>query len=188
MVPSHRVDPRIIPRPYKLYRDLPVVALPPPSEPEVHRSLVWGRPLGLEALSAILHFSAGILRKRVLDGREIEFRAAACTGALYHVEPYVVAGEIEGLAPGVYHYSVHEESLRRIRAGDFREALASASADPRANSVKATILFTSAIWRNAWRYEDRAYRHVFWDSGTILANLQALARAHHQAAELDLAF
>ena len=41
-----------------------------------------------------------------------------------------------------------------------------------------TIVYTSTFWRNSWKYESRAYRHSFWDSGTILANSLAVARAN----------
>jgi nitroreductase len=41
-----------------------------------------------------------------------------------------------------------------------------------------TIVYTSTFWRNAWKYESRAYRHAFWDSGTILANSLAIASAN----------
>jgi hypothetical protein len=29
------------------------------------------------------------------------------------------------------------------------------------------IISASTFWRNAWKYQDRAYRHCFWDNGTI---------------------
>jgi SagB-type dehydrogenase family enzyme len=50
------------------------------------------------------------------------------------------------------------------------------------------ILFTSTFWRNAWKYRARAYRHAFWDSGTLLANLLAVARARKTPARLVLGF
>lgn len=48
------------------------------------------------------------------------FRAAACTGVLYHIELYLVSGEIPSLPAGVYHYGAHDHALRRLRGGDFR--------------------------------------------------------------------
>ena len=39
------------------------------------------------------------------------------------------------------------------------------------------IACASTYWRNAWKYQSRAYRHCFWDCGTILANLLAVAAA-----------
>ena len=51
------------------------------------------------------------------------FRAAACTGALYHIDLYVVCGDLEGLEAGVYQFSPQDFSLRRLRAGDYRSVL-----------------------------------------------------------------
>ena len=41
----------------------------------------------------------------------------------------------------------------------------------------ATLVFASTYWRNSWKYQSRAYRHMGWDSGTMLANLLAVAAA-----------
>jgi SagB-type dehydrogenase family enzyme len=41
-----------------------------------------------------------------------------------------------------------------------------------------TLIYSGTYWRNAWKYRARTYRHCFWDSGTILANLLAIAGAH----------
>ena len=51
------------------------------------------------------------------------FRAAPSTGALYQTEAYVVAGEVAGLAAGVYHFGPGDFALRRLREGDFRGAV-----------------------------------------------------------------
>src|SRR2546423_15551267 len=46
----------------------------------------------------------------------------------------------------------------------------------------------STFWRNAWKYQARACRHSFWDNGTILANLLAVAAASAVPATLVLGF
>ncbi|HEY7698242.1 MAG TPA: nitroreductase family protein, partial [Vicinamibacteria bacterium] len=46
----------------------------------------------------------------------------------------------------------------------------------------------STYWRNAWKYRERAYRHCFWDSGTLLANLLAEAAALDFPVRVDLGF
>src|SRR6266481_2190257 len=51
----------------------------------------------LEAIAQLLYLSAGITRKRSYSGGEIYFRAAACTGALYEVELYLVCGGVANL-------------------------------------------------------------------------------------------
>ena len=48
----------------------------------------------LEAIAQLLYLSAGITRHRKYPGGEIYFRAAACTGALYEIELYLVCGDL----------------------------------------------------------------------------------------------
>ena len=43
-------------------------------------------------------------------------------------------------------------------------------------------------WRNSWKYQARTYRHCFWDSGTILANLLAVASAQQIPARVITGF
>src|SRR5439155_9913596 len=99
------------------------------------------------------------------------------TGALFQTEVYVVAGGVTGLAAGVYHFSPGDFALRQLRAGDFRGALAIAAADEDLASRPAVLALTAIYWRNTWKYQARGYRHLFWDSGTMLANLLAAATA-----------
>ena len=74
----------------------------------------------LQDLARILYFSAGITKQRKYPDGETFFRAAACTGALYEIELYVVTGDIKGLDAGVYHFNPADVSLRLLRKGDFR--------------------------------------------------------------------
>jgi len=90
------------------------------------------------------------------------------------VEIYVVSSDLPGLAAGVYHFSPADFALRRLREGDFRGELARAAAGEEAVSrAPVTLILTAIFWRNAWKYQARAYRHFYWNSGTILANLLA---------------
>jgi SagB-type dehydrogenase family enzyme len=139
----------------------------------------------LEALAQILYLTAGITRQRKFGRGEIYFRAAACTGALYEVELYVVCGDLAGLEAGVYHFSPAEFALRRLRAGDFRGALRDATGgEPAIGYASVTIVCTCTYWRNAWKYQARTYRHFGWDNGTLLANLLGVATALGLPAEV----
>jgi hypothetical protein len=59
----------------------------------------------LQSLAELLYLSAGITRQRKYPGGELYFRAAACTGALYEVELYLVCGDLVDLEAGVYHFA-----------------------------------------------------------------------------------
>ncbi len=130
-------------------------------------------------LATLLYLSAGITKHRTQPGGETYFfRAAACTGALYHVDVYLVCGDLPELPAGVYHFEPRSFTLRRVRAGDHRGVLAHASGqEPAVIHAPVTVVCTSTYWRNAWKYQARTYRHCFWDAGTLLANLLAAAAA-----------
>ncbi len=201
------------PRPFKIYPQLDPIPLPrefpPTSVPAlaVHGHEMRGPATPNEAkgpvpapavlassptlaqLAALLYYSAGVTRRRSWPGGEIYFRAAACTGALYEIELYLVAADLDALPAGVYHFSPADFSLRRLRAGDWRGVLARATAShPDVLQAPVAILATGIYWRNAWKYGARTYRHFGWDNGTIHANLLAMAAAHHLPARLVLGF
>lgn len=145
--------------------------------------------LGVQDLARLLYFSAGITKQRAYPGGEIYFRAAACTGALYEIELYVVSSALSGLDAGVYHFDPADVSLRRLRKGDFRGNLAQATAmEPAVAHAPATIICTGTYWRNAWKYQARTYRHFGWDNGTLLANMLAVSAASGLPAEIVLGF
>ena len=132
----------------------------------------------LEAIAQLLFLSAGITRQRKYPGGEIYFRAAACTGALYEVELYLVSADLANLQAGVYHFAPAEFGLRQLRAGDYRSVLVEATGgEPAIAHAPLTIVCTCTYWRNAWKYQARTYRHFGWDNGTMLANLMAVATA-----------
>ena len=143
----------------------------------------------LEAVAQLLYLSAGITRQRKYSGGEIYFRAAACTGALYEVELYLVCGDLVNLPAGVYHFAPAEFGLRQLRAGDYRSVLVEATGgEPAIAHAPLTIVCTCTYWRNAWKYQARTYRHFGWDNGTLLANLLAVATASGLPAKVVCGF
>src|SRR5207247_4689551 len=143
----------------------------------------------LEAVAQLLYLSAGITRKRSQPGAEIYFRAAACTGALYEVELYLVCGDLANLEAGLYHFAPAEFGFRRLRVADCRAVLVGATADePAIAHAPVVIACTCIYWRNAWKYHARTYRHFGWDNGTVLANLLAVATALRLPAQVVCGF
>ena len=143
----------------------------------------------LESLAQLLFLSAGITKSKRYPGGEIFFRAAACTGALYEIELYLVCGDLPGLSAGIYHFGVAEFGLRQLRAGDYRQVLAAATGkEPSVAHAPLTIICTGTYWRNAWKYQARTYRHFGWDNGTIVANLLAAASAQGLPAKVVCGF
>jgi SagB-type dehydrogenase family enzyme len=144
----------------------------------------------LEALARLCLRANGVLKRwRSPAGKEIEFRAAGCTGARYHLELYLVCGDLPGLEAGVYHYAAQDHTLRRLRTGDYRAAVSAATGqEPAVAAAPVIAIWTSTFWRNAWRYLERAYRHTYWDTGTALANLLAVAADERLPTRVVLGF
>jgi SagB-type dehydrogenase family enzyme len=193
----HSLDWENQPLPFKIYSGLEPLPLPQhlsssavPAFAAIRASgAADGAPMNIQVLTEILFLSAGITKRRRYSGGEILFRAAACTGALYHIDLYLVCGELDQLTAGVYHFSPHDFALRRLRAGDYRSALAhAAAAEPAIANAACIIASASTFWRNAWKYRSRAYRHCYWDNGTILANLMAAAAARDITAKIVAGF
>jgi SagB-type dehydrogenase family enzyme len=189
---AHRLDWDTMPRPFKVYPDVAPLPLPRDFTSSTRPALDAladpgdapsdapgdAPPLDRVALARLLYFSAGIVRRRVYPGGEMYFRAAACTGALYHIDLYLVCGPLPDLDEGVYHFGPHDFSLARLRTGDHRAAVVAATAEePAVAAAPVVVAFASTFWRNAWKYQARAYRHAFWDGGTLVANLLAVAGA-----------
>ena len=183
---THRLDPATKPRPYKEYAALETVE--PDREPAgpgtpVLQAVATNRADGAVAqpgeaprLYDLCHYATGVTKTRRFHGQETRFRAAACTGKLYHVDLYAVTGDCGPAGPGVYHFDPHADRFDVLRTGDYRGVLAAATGGETAVAdAPVTVVATSTWWRNAWKYRSRTYRHAFWDSGTILANLLAVA-------------
>ena len=196
---AHYLDWTNQPLPFKIYDEAEQVPLPhdiPGSSiPSLEAIAATGDPVSgevipsLAALTTLMHYSAGITRKRDYGGGEIYFRAAACTGALYHIDLYLVCGDLADLPAGVYHYGPHDSALTKLRAGDYRPLLVESSAgEESVATAPAVVVFTCTYWRNSWKYQGRAYRHTYWDGGTILANFQSVAAAHQLPSQLVMNF
>ncbi len=193
---GHYLDWENKPSPFKVYKNLPSIPLPRefphPRSPSLKAIRDQGsqetrRRMDVNILAEILFFSAGLTRKTKFGSEFYYMRAAPATGALYPIELYVICGDILGLGEGVYHYNPLDFALDRLREGDYRSQLGAASHDVSATSP-LTIAFTSLAWRNAWKYEARSYRHWFWDSGVIAANLLATCSSEGLAVKLVMGF
>ena len=195
----HFLDFENQPLPFKIYPGLEPIPLPRELEPSGVSALdalaagpaeAEGEHLpDLKLLARLLHYSAGITKRIRYPHGEMLFRAASCTGALYHIDLYLVCGGLPDLEAGVYHFGAHDFAFRQLRRGDFRGELVRATADESAvASAPAILICSSTFWRNSWKYQARAYRHCYWDSGTILANLLAMTTAHRVPARVVCGF
>ena len=188
------------PQPFKRYLGLEAIPLPTDLPMTRMPALLALSPPGETAMTTpvptlhdvayVLFYAAGVTKRRFYPGHgEMLFRAAACTGALYHIDLYLSVADIPGLQAGLYHFDPRDFALRQLRQGDYRRVLVEASGDdPALQEAPVIVIGSDTFWRNAWKYRARAYRHSFWDAGTILANLLAAAHARTLPDHLTLGF
>jgi SagB-type dehydrogenase family enzyme len=174
-------DPRIVqnlevndldrfPWPYKRYQhDLPRRALPKelPTTGASALSVLAGTAdvapaeLDVPQLARLLYLTAGVVRFAERHGRRFLFRASGSAGARFPLEVYVAVPAGAALPAGVHWYHPEEHALVEI-------------APPPAGDAPA-IVVTGVPWRTGWRYRERGYRHIYWDAGTMIAQLLAAA-------------
>jgi SagB-type dehydrogenase family enzyme len=128
-------------------------------------------PLRLEELAQLAWAAQG---ERGLDGR----RTAPSAGALYPLELFVVAGNVRGLAAGVYRYQPARHRLVLVAEGDRRRALAGpAWGQAWIADAPAILLVAGVERRTTAKYGSRGVRYVHMEAGHAAQNvlLQAVA-------------
>lgn len=155
---------------YKRYaQELPRVALPrelPPagaSTVEVLAGTAEVAPaeLDLAQLARVLFLASGVVRTATRPYAVWLFRAAGSAGARFPIELYVAVREGGPLPAGVHWYDPEDHALVQI--------------GPAPAGGAVTVVSTGVPWRTGWRYRERGYRHIYWDSGTMLSQLLAAA-------------
>jgi SagB-type dehydrogenase family enzyme len=132
-------------------------------------------PVGLDEVSQILWAAGGI----TVDGITGPTRAYPSAGGIYPLVIYAVAGDVEGLAPGVYKYSPFSNSLIPVMEGDIRARLSRAAYGQKMVEEAPLCLVVSALYdRTVSRYGERGRtRYVPMDAGHLGQNVALQAHA-----------
>jgi hypothetical protein len=153
-------------------------SLPPTTAPAVAvlagTAGVAHAELDLPHLSRLLHLSAGVVRTTVRPYATWLFRAAGSAGGRFPLEVYVAVPDGMGLPAGVHWYEPHDHALVQV--------------GPPPRGGAPALVVTGVPWRTGWRYRERGYRHVYWDAGTMLAQLLAVADSAGLTARLHSRF
>lgn len=99
-------------------------------------------------------------------------------GARNPYEAYVFAQNVDGLEPGIYHYSALDHDLARV--GVTSPALSELIGNQDwADEMPCLIVLVADLRRTMWKYRDpNAYRVVLIEAGHIGQNVM-LAATHH---------
>jgi len=94
------------------------------------------------------------------------------------MEIYLVAGQVEGLEPGVYQYRPEGHRLTLQDGSDRRQALAEAALGQGCVKNGAISLVLTGVYaRTAIKYGDRAKRYVHMEAGHVGQNIYLQATA-----------
>jgi len=107
------------------------------------------------------------------------YRTAPSAGALYPLEVYVVAGNVEGLQAGIYKYRPQGHELKKVAEGDVRAELCAAALDQECIEDGAAVLVFAAVYeRTTRKYGERGEQYVHMEVGHAAQNvyLQAVSQ------------
>jgi SagB-type dehydrogenase family enzyme len=140
-------------------------------------------PLPLEDLAALLRGTWG--KTGEMDDAffgKVVTKTSPSAGALHPIECYVLAWNVAGLAPGIYHYDVAGDELRRLakrgRADVRRAAVRAASGQRWVGGAAFLCAMTAVFERTLWKYQiESAYRVLWLEAGHLAQTFALLATA-----------
>ena len=165
----HVLDWNNMPDPFRHYEGVPLLDLPAdPDAPRVSmldilRGGIGHTPhSGIDMLSQLFFYSASVSASKLVpaSGYRYALRVNPSSGNLHPTEFHVTWRQ-----EGMFHYRPSSHMLEHRGIGDF------------SRGYEYSILLTSIAWREAWKYQARAYRYCLLDAGHAAESLILCARA-----------
>ncbi len=156
---------------------LEIIQLPQPqlnSSTSIEKTLLERRsirkykdePLTLAEVSQLLWAAQGI------TNTSRNFRTAPSAGALYPLEVYIIAGNVDELSDGIYKYKPKTHELENISKGDIRSEIWNAALNQFCVKKGSIIIVFSAVYnRTTKKYGDRGIRYVHIEVGHAAQNI-----------------
>jgi SagB-type dehydrogenase family enzyme len=172
------------PDPFRRFAGAPFFPLPllkPEEEPvspayeAVYQSrLIPSQPVTIRTLSRFLELALAITAWKRAGETQWALRSNPSSGNLHPTEGYLVLPPIEGLGRsyGLYHYAPHDHGL------ELRAELPEEEATRLLDNFPAgacLVAFASVIWREAWKYGERAFRYCHHDVGHAIGTARIAA-------------
>ena len=175
------------------YKNLPAIALPDGLAPlegrfaDIVRARVTPRtvrpvPLSLLELRTVLYCAYGETRDNAGDPYiRRAFRTVPSGGGLYPLELYFYQrGDVEGLEPGIYHYSPAANAVHLVRPGNADAPIAEglvAFQRHLASDLSVVVFVTALFQRSVFKYRNKGYRFCLLEAGHAAQNLNLAATA-----------
>jgi SagB-type dehydrogenase family enzyme len=114
----------------------------------------------LTSLGALLELSFGLSAWKTWGPSRWALRCNPSSGNLHPVEAYVLSVGLPGVGAGLHHYDPEEHALegRALTA-------------PGADDAWLAVGLTCVMWREAWKYGERAFRYCQLDVGHAIGAL-----------------
>ena len=154
----------------ELGRELPPVAYDQIYQPNSIRP----SPLNVGTLSDFFYYSLALSAWKQAEASRWALRVNPSSGNLHPTEAYVLLTSLSGdqATPELYHYVPEVHALER-RAAVSHEVWRSLMGHlPNASFL---VGLSSIIWREAWKYGERAFRYCQHDMGHALAAVRISA-------------
>ncbi|WP_216819733.1 SagB/ThcOx family dehydrogenase [Zoogloea sp. LCSB751] len=149
------------PAAFRHYEGVPPIELPLARAEDLTAAPVTPAIPDLASIGALLHLSFGLTAWKTLGPDRWAVRANPSSGNLHPVEAYVIVAGIPELADGLYHYrpEIHALELRAVHL------------QPVAAGPVLAVGLSCVMWREAWKYGERAFRYCQLDAGHAQACL-----------------
>lgn len=193
--PHHPSDQTVVAmmrglREVKPYADRAKITLPPdpPGVPVLLEDALLRResarsfgpgPVALADLGKLLRCSVGVTRDNAGTPFPRPFRATPSGGALYPLELYLWARDVDGLEPGLYHYDPAEHELDVLGQVDLAPAFVQRDL---VESAAAVLLLSAVFFRSVFKYGERGYRFILIEAGHVAQNALLAAAGENLAA------
>lgn len=160
------------PDPFRRYDGAPQVRLPLAADGhDAPYAGLWQQAsqvhdLDLAGLALLLEQSLALSAWKQYGTARWSLRCNPSSGNLHPTESWLLVSAVPGLADGLYHYraDLHALELRCTVA-------------PGVVGRGCWIGFSSVLWREAWKYGERAFRYCQHDVGHALAAVALAARS-----------
>jgi SagB-type dehydrogenase family enzyme len=135
-------------------------------------------PLDLPRLHALLHWTVGKRDEAIAyDFRDAPLRYVPSAGGLASVDAYVIAGNVDGLAPGSYYYD-HRRGLVLLGGGHMLQKVADLNPGQSwLTRSAALVVLVANTDRVAHKYGPMGFKLVMLDAGATVGHAELVAAA-----------
>ena len=171
------------PDPFRRYEGAPAFALPrltpadeptsPPYDGLYRPDAIASAPVTVRNVSRLLEYAVAISAWKQAGDTRWALRSNPSSGNLHPTEAYVFTAGVAGIAPGLYHYTALEHALEQRALWPPQRALQLL----RAFAPDAFLIgLSSVVWREVWKYGERAFRYCQHDVGHAIGSMRIAAR------------